>query len=95
MRKIVKAAATAAVGGALLLGFTGSATAAALPPGPVGLGGKGCPAHYWNQAQYGSYDQYLQYTYVGGNGVRFGLYAVYFNNPARGTSYDSAISYTC
>ncbi|MFD7643984.1 hypothetical protein ACFV4P_25410 [Kitasatospora sp. NPDC059795] len=93
MRTIFKAAAATAVGGVLLLGFTGTASAAG--SGANSLNGQGCPSVASNSAYEGTYIQHLNYTYVTGNGFRDGVYTVDFYNRANVYQYSWVAEYRC
>ncbi|MER7750793.1 hypothetical protein [Kitasatospora sp. NPDC097643] len=96
MRTVVKAAVTTAVAGVLALGLTGTASAAT---GPANLTGLGCPGSYTNNnsANGGAtgWTQYLQYTYTGGNGFRYGHYTVYYWSVNGSSSYQGTNDYRC
>ncbi|MEW2523059.1 hypothetical protein [Actinacidiphila alni] len=92
MRNLIRVASTVTIGGALLLGVTGVASAA---DGPANLTGKGCPSSYTNSASYGSYKQTLTRTFIAGNGFRYGDYNVTFINPATGPQPAGTREYRC
>ncbi|MGY0021323.1 hypothetical protein [Streptomyces sp. cg35] len=92
MRNLIRVASTVTIGGALLFGVSGVASAA---DGPANLTGKGCPSSYTNSASYGSYKQTLTGTFIAGNGFRYGRYNVTFINPATGPQPAGTKEYRC
>ncbi|MFG2692981.1 hypothetical protein ACIHEI_34285 [Kitasatospora sp. NPDC051984] len=76
IRRAAKAMSVLALGGALVVGMTGTASAA----GIADLTGMGCPDYYTNYYGNGGFVQTLAYTFTGGNGARYGHYNVVFRN---------------
>ncbi|MFE4974384.1 hypothetical protein ACFRAR_20035 [Kitasatospora sp. NPDC056651] len=95
MRKIAKIAASAAMGGALLLGFTGTASA---DTGPTNLTGMGCPSSYtnYNSATGGTsgWSQRLTRTFVAPNSLLYGVYDIYSWTSA-GSTFQGTTEYRC
>ncbi|BAJ26606.1 MULTISPECIES: hypothetical protein [Kitasatospora] len=89
-RRTAKALAVTALAGALTLGVAGVAAAA----NATNLTGMGCPDSYVNNYGDGQFKQYLSYTYIAGNGYKYGHYDVYFTNWS-GNAYQGSADYRC
>ncbi len=89
-RRAARVLAVTALAGGLALGPAGAASAAPA----TDLSGMGCPGSYYNNYGDGQFRQFRTSTYIAGNGLRHGVYDVYFVNWS-GTRYQGSADYMC